>query len=309
MRKKLFTGLFAVALIISVFASGCAQEANIEVTVVPSETAKPRAETLVPAGAAEPTDAGATLPSGEITDETFTADLDSDGNEETISFSSTEVEYEGWVDYLTVMTVWGASETYAENIEGCTYESCYFIRTQSGKVCLLVSLECFIDYGAEIYSFDGIKPVRLCGLGHVTGVSGTDITQEGAVDVFGTWHYSQAIKLNDDLSLERGELEIIMDDRMPLRTSGKLPVEYLKNGVYSKGYVDKGKDIIPLSTDGKSYLWFRLEDGTEGRILYTYVNKDDSFDTDNDPYYSICLINGKSEFEYFENIDYTDTLY
>lgn len=30
---------------------------------------------------------------------------------------------------------------------------------------------------------------------------------------------------------------------------------------------------------------------------------------DNDPYYSVCLINGKSEFEYFENIDYTDTLY
>jgi hypothetical protein len=325
MRKKLFTGLFIFITVIAVFVSGCAQETgSIQVTTIPesaseqntlepvqSSVALSPSKTAEPAGpedplpsestnTAEPASTGIQLPSGEITEKKIKADVDKDSTEETITFKSKEVESDGGVNYLTKMTVSDGKKSYTANIEDYQYAFSHFISTQSGKVCILVGLEGYADYSSELYSFKGIKPVHLCSMEHINDVSGTDITEIGNVDVFGTWYYSRVYKVKDDLSIERGEYQI--DGNATLHTKKKLPVEYLKNGAYTKGYVDKGKDITPVSTDGESYLKFKLEDGTEGRILYTNDYENDA----SGPLWTGCLINGRSEYEYFSNIEYTD---
>jgi hypothetical protein len=279
--KKIRCVFISIIAVISVcLLAGCGESGSVQVTFVPS-SAEP-ARTEIP------------LPSGVSFEEEVYEDLNNDGADETITFYSTHIDSPD--EFLTVLIVSGTSGTYMESIEDCEYESFSFTRTQSGEACLFINLWNYLCYDTDVYSFDGIRPVNLCNLGHITDVSGTDITEEGPVDALGTWHYSRIYKLNDDLSLEPGDYQIIMDDKEPLHTIEKLPVELLIDEVYTKGYIDAGKYIIPVSTDGDSYLKFRLENGLEGRIVFSRQDYD-------------IYIDGKSEYEYFDNIEYTDMLY
>ena len=66
----------------------------------------------------------------------------------------------------------------------------------------------------------------------------------------------------------------------------------LVNGEYVENTVPADTCIWPVSVDGEGYMAFRLEDGSNGRITYEQGE------------YYYATIDGLSEDEYFDNIEY-----
>lgn len=232
------------------------------------------------------------LPSDMIVEEDFLADLNNDGMPETIIIASCDSESVEYEDFITLY-VSGGLELYKIDITDGSYESAFITATDSGKPCLLINTA-FIDYNAEMFSFNGIEPVlRESISGLVTKVSGSEITIEDDTDVFGSWYYTRDFILSDDFTLKPvSDYRIKMvDQKESLHTIKKLPVEILIEGVYVQQTLNEDTYIYPISTDGISYMNFRLEDGSEGRITYTY--EDYKF-----------YIDGIHEDEYFDNIGY-----
>ena len=80
----------------------------------------------------------------------------------------------------------------------------------------------------------------------------------------------------------------------PLHTIRELPVEMRVGGAYVADTLPAGTTVHPVSTDLNSYLRYKLDDGSEGRILFTRGEHVE------------VLIAGLIESEYFDNIVYSD---
>jgi hypothetical protein len=68
----------------------------------------------------------------------------------------------------------------------------------------------------------------------------------------------------------------------------------LIDGSYTAGTLPAEMAVYPVSTDGKSFMRFKLSDGSAGRILFTRGDNVEVY------------INGVIESEYFDNIEYSD---
>ncbi len=220
----------------------------------------------------------------------LSADVNNDGVNETITitnYTSEEVEEE-----TVLLSVVDISGSYKKDVDMGICESAFITTTEQGETCIFINV-LFVDYNAAVFSFDGIKPVfRKSVSGLVTDCSGTKITIEDDMDVFGSWYYTRDFLLSDDFTLKPvSDVRITMDGKEPLHTIRKFPVEMLKNGVYVKKTLDKDTYIYPVSTDGESHLIFRLEDGSEGRLTYTFEDYE-------------FYIDGIHEEECFDNIGY-----
>lgn len=62
--------------------------------------------------------------------------------------------------------------------------------------------------------------------------------------------------------------------------------------VYTKATLDAGTLIFPVSTDGDTYLNFRLENYEQGRIIYTITDYE-------------RFIDGINEYDCFEEVPYS----
>lgn len=89
-------------------------------------------------------------------------------------------------------------------------------------------------------------------------------------------------------------MAISMGAMKPLLTIREVPAEMLVDGNYTAGTLPKDVAVYPVSTDGKSYMRFKLSDGSSGRILFTRGENVEVY------------INGILESDCFGNIEYSD---
>lgn len=290
MKNPRYCCLIILAVAMLLLFTACA-EGKITVTYVKesaphiSSNAQPSSNTLPEATAK------IELPLGTSVEEELTADVNNDGILETIIIGSRESESIDDEDFITLYVA-GGSELYKADIADGSYTSAFLTSTDSGKPCLLINIT-FIDNNAWIFSLNGIQPIsRNIISGLVKEVSGADITIEDDTDVLGSWYYTRNFLLSDDFTLKPVSDYLISTDEMePLHTIKKLPVEMLIEGAYVQQMLNEGIYIYPVSKDDENHLNFRLENGSEGRIIYTF--------TDNEFY-----IDGINEYKYFDNIEY-----
>jgi hypothetical protein len=170
-------------------------------------------------------------------------------------------------------------------------------RTSSGNLCLLVSIDLASeDYITFVYSFDGKKPILRDDIsGYAYYVDGTHVTLSAHMDIIGTWDYTCEFMLISNFTLEQTSDYTILENWMePLHTIRELPVEMLDGDAYIADVLPIGTLIYPISTDGNSYMRFKLEDGSIGRILFIRGENVEVY------------IEGIIESEYFDNIAYSD---
>ena len=152
------------------------------------------------------------------------------------------------------------------------------------------------DYLTFPVSFNGTAAsVHDETFGYAYGVSGTKVTLSGHMDVIGTWEYTREYTLKNSFKLEKASDYTILGNWMePLHTVRTLPVELFADGAYTADTLPPGTNLQPISTDGSSYMRFKLDNGSTGRLLFTrgaYVE---------------VYIDGVIESEYFDNIAYSD---
>ncbi|MHB1314267.1 MAG: M56 family metallopeptidase [Christensenellales bacterium] len=233
----------------------------------------------------------AALPNGYAEEAGFTADTNGDGTNEKIAVCSKK----GSEDITLFVLYQGGYDKAV--VEKGTFQKAVMTLTGSGKLCLLVSVDqASEDYITSAFSFNGTKPVLHDEInGYVYDISGTGVTVAAHIDVIGTWDYTCTFKLKNDFTLEQSSDYKIMKNWMePLHTIRQLPVEMLVGGAYAADTLPAGTVVHPVATDGSSYLTFKLDDGSAGRINFTRGEHVEAY------------IDGVIESEYFDNIAYSD---
>ena len=222
----------------------------------------------------------------------FSADVNGDNTQETISVGIGK-EGESLGNEIIVSVSGGAA--YNQTVVDSGYfESANLTETPGGATCLVVSIGYENDsYSTVLCSFDGLKPVISDSIsGRAAEVTNSSITADGYVDALGTWSFTCLFDITDGFKFEAAtDMMIDMSDRDPLVAKTSIPVEILKGGEYATGTLDSGTIIYPAATDGASFLFFRLDDGAEGRITFTANGSE-------------CFIGGVSEYDCFENGPY-----
>lgn len=224
--------------------------------------------------------------------ESFTADINGDNTQEKISVGlgkGGEI-----LGNEIIVSVSGSEASYNAVIDSGYFESANLTETPNGAPCLVISTGYEgDDYSTVLCSFDGLKPVVSDSVnGKTIEVSYSSITVDGYVDALGTWFFTCLYDITDDFKFEAAtDMMIDMTDRDPLVTKASIPVEILEGGEYFPGTIDPGTKVYPAATDGASFVFFRLDDGTEGKIIFT-----------RDGYES--FIGGVSENDCFESVPY-----
>lgn len=302
--------LMIVALVCVLGMAGCGELPEMhEAESSPAQTAKatemtPPPVTLAPTPMPTPVLTSlltplpvpaATLPPGIREEARFRTDLNGDGMDETIIVSSVENDNpeENCNISLSVLSKTAYCEVFVE--EGF-FENAFLTRTARGESCLL--LDCInwvgIDDDTIVCSFDGLMPVlhdSICSW--IVEVDGTSVTLGNWRDAIGSWNYTCNYELTDNFMLESvSEDMIVTEGREPLHVIRELPVQMLIGGEYVADMLPAGTLVYPTTTDWKSYMDFRLEDGSAGRITYT---RGEDY---------CAMIDGLSEEEYFDNIEY-----
>lgn len=293
---------------------GCSQEAaplkvtyltaspvalsSSQVYVQPTKTPLPEISPSPDADTDKPSPSAPPLSETEIQFQ-WTKDIDGDGVNENIYIASQDNNEPGHNDinfFVYVKDVNNIKATYIDSADG--FGTASFAKTQKGEVCLFVSIWYLDSAATFVYYFGDSSAVFKTVLdGCLTNINGTKVTIGDYVDMLGTWDYHCDYNLNNDFTLSPNT-DYIIDNTQNnfLHTIKNLPVQMLIGGVYTDKTLDAGAYIYPTSTDGSKYIKFKLKDGSEGRVFVTKVNFSD--------YNCLFLINGISENEYFDNIDY-----
>ncbi len=309
MRKTRCKSVIIIAVIsVCILLSGCEHvTGSVQITTMSESAGEQSAHQPVSSDKASdlPVVSGEVpLPLGMTVYETFFADLDINGVSEKIIVSGATNEYG---EENVFIVVFDGKKLIQKEINWGYFTSAFLTRAQSGEYCVLISVDrASEDYVTDICTFDGISPVHRSSFGHsigdsgyVSDVLGTHVTLEGITDALGTWDFSREYLLTYSFDLDPvTDFLITRGSKEHLHTTRKLPVEMLAEGAYKKQTLDENTLIYPESTDGKSYLKFKLKDGSEGRILLS--------EPEPDSYCSFFYIEGLSEYEYFDNIEYRD---
>jgi len=279
-------------------------------TVEPSPTAKETAEATSTPGMEEPTPSPtespapaptptvaptlAPLPKGLIEVGRFAVDIDGDDEKETVVVAVTDEDY-GLV-YVGVLTTQGFERAIAA--DGCEgwFADAYLGAAPNGAPCLLTTVDIGSDdYITSLFTFNNGKPVLKDELdANVADVNGSAVTVRDDLFVIGSWMYTCEYKINASFKLERvSEMMIDTSGQEPMHTIRPLPVELLVNGFYIPKTLPAGSRLTPVATDCETYMSFTLEDGSEGRILFTWGDWQ-------------AIINGIPADDYFDNLEYWD---
>ncbi len=230
------------------------------------------------------------LPDADVKAE-FILDLDGDSVNETVTVG---LGSEGEMGNEIIIFVSDAEGFNQALIESAYFESAYLAATPGGAPCVLVSCS-YEDDNSSTYvcSFSGIIPVVHESVGgHVSGILGSEVTVNNFVDALGTWACSITYTITDDFEFYPvTDMQIDMSWSDPLVTTIELPVEMGGGGAYTPATLKPGTAVYPVSTDGLTYMNFRLKDFSEGRIWFTI--SDYQF-----------FINGVSDYDCFEIVPY-----
>lgn len=221
----------------------------------------------------------------------FILDLDGDGADETVTVG---LGSEGEMGNEIIIFVSDAAGFNQALIESAYFVSAYLTVTPNGAPCVLVSCSYEDDYSSTyVCSFSGLIPVVHDNVGgYISGILGSEVTVNNFVDALGTWACSRTYSITDEFEFYPvTDMQIDMSWSDPLVTTIELPVEMGSGGVYTPATLQPGTVIYPVSTDGSTYMNFRLKDFSEGRILFTF--SDYQF-----------FINGVIDYDCFEVVPY-----
>ncbi len=298
-RSRCFR-LVLLILVLMLAMPGCSglsrlyEDETARATAATHEAAKEPTETSTP-DETPPPEPGATLPPGVQENTRFYADLDGDGEDETIIVGSVANDDDFGSSDISLYILNSTTDRYVL-VDIGYFESAYLVYTPSGEPCTIVCCGDSVDAWCttSLCSFDGLTPV-LQGRedGQVIKINGDDLTLTGWTEFIGCWDYTCKYTLTDDFKLKPSSgLMIVTAGREPLHTIRELPVEMKADGGYAADTLPADSLLYPTTGDGESYMEFRLENGLQGRITYT---RDESYE---------AMINGVSEYEYFDNIEY-----
>ncbi len=180
----------------------------------------------------------------------------------------------------------------------------YVIRKENGNVGVLVSGEGSSDirYNTYVYGVNGNKAVLKTGAGYETASLTTQsITLRGIRNVFGTWVISNVCVLKDDFSIEYSgdgffTVHSSVNERKYLNTKIEIPVQMLKDNVYTDAALPAGSRIYPTSignANNRICLVFQTENDSTGRLFTDFGE------------YSYN-ISGIDEYDIFVDIPYED---
>lgn len=225
-------------------------------------------------------------------------DLNGDGARETVSVGLGGEGESFGNDILLSVSDNGGFNTVTVGVG--YFEAADYLVTPGGAFCVIVCCNYEDDYSSTaVVSFNGLNPVLHGSIdGTVTDVSGSGVTVSCWVNVFGTWPCVRYYAVTDDFSFKpSGDFYIDTTYIDPLITKSELPVEIWKGGDYVRVTIEEGTSIIPYSTDGETYMNFRIKDYfkpeeyAEGRICFTIEDY-------------IYFIGGVSEYDCFEEVPY-----
>ena len=221
------------------------------------------------------------------------ADLDGDGSEERIDVETDD-------DYNSLLRVYNADGKKIFNIDGFYIRAHIADLTADGRLILIVERNTE-DEISQI-TFYTMKDGKLKQLkadfadtyenevwGYIADVRNGEITFEFRSDIMGTRFWTHTAYL-DKNEIKLSESDYIYPDDQAFVLKQDIKAED-KDGKEVK--LRKGAELIPVSSDFVSYVWYRDE---SGRMLKMTVTKDE----DDWMYY----INGIAQNDLFENIQY-----
>jgi hypothetical protein len=305
MKKLSFFSFTALILACVVLCAGCITIQPLEGTPqkssTPAESAQPATEapqsvespalSLPVESSAPPQPDAAALPADISVQMSLLADLNGDGVKEAI-FAGLGKELEFGNDIVLSVSDNGSFNEVTLDVG--YFISAYVAETPGGAPCVIVSCGYEDDYYTTYAcSFDGLRPVVGGSTdGYATYVSYSSVTLNGYVDALGTWSYSRLFNLTDAFVFEQAtDMMIDMKGRGPLVTKADIPVEMLVGGEYTPATLEAGTAVYPEATDGSSFVLFKLDDGTEGRIVFTVSDYEH-------------FIGGVSEYDCFVELPY-----
>jgi len=163
---------------------------------------------------------------------------------------------------------------------------------------LLVTIdEASNDYRTIAYRIVENVPVKVSDtFGSVDSANDDGLIVMGMpVDVLGTWWALRNYDVDDDgriAPIEGSLFDIIATDEANLVTKRTLPVEMMgEDGSYKASEVAANTRITPFATDDEQYLYFFLDSGEEGRIVFKSTEGG-------------IMIGDLSESVYFDNLLY-----
>lgn len=295
MKASLFF-FIAVLAACTILCAGCIV-VQLPKSSTPSESEQPTSppQTSAPQpskSSVQPQPDATMLPVGIDVKASFLIDLNGDGIKETVSVGlGKESESFGNEVVVSVSDNGAFNQITADN---GYFKSASLTETPGGALCLVVSTGYEDDYASTVLCrFAGLKPVAAGSVGGIaTDVSYGNVTVSDYVDAIGTWAYTRLYNITDGFAFEPAtDMMIDMTDRDPLVTKIEIPVEMLVGGEYTPGKLKPGTEVYPVATDGSTFLFFNLGDGTEGRINFYLADYE-------------CYIDGLNVFQCFVDVPY-----
>ena len=218
------------------------------------------------------------------------ADVDGDGNMDTVCLTVTYDEY-GEMDDINIVTndavyavVTGGGdgeEIDAQLDHPMDYEywleSAYLYQSPDGECGLLANVRSPFMAAGDLWLFryEGIEPVMVSGMsGTITGVSGGTVYAHTATLTFGCWYADCEYVVTPDfkLALKDGTLYTNLtywgEGNDVIEPVVEISVEWNENGEWQAGVLLPGEVISPMATDMVQYFYFTTAQGKEGRITF-----------------------------------------
>lgn len=287
--KKLFLLIGCVALL----AAACsAPETTTPVVIslppaqstpaqaTPKSEESAQAQTPQASQGAQASSSPQQLTSGEATvwegaPEPFTADLNGDGKEETISLESGATED----DYHLIKITDQDGKEYTRQIEPEEALSGAEIwQTAWGDVNTADTYqEVFVtvdyassDYETFCFRFDGQQILKTSASGTLKGLENGRIVIENFVDILGTWAAVMPYQLTEAFQMEPIEGAFWQIDTQdaaqgeeayPLKARKDFACEEIQDGMAQKITVSKGTAMRLSATDGETVAYLETQDG------------------------------------------------
>ena len=253
-------------------------------------------------------------------DTEVSVDLDYDGNDETVSWTSVYDE-ENYIEEvaLKIASAGGGSLEWVEYLYGARV---YITNIDSNGPCevFLTGDQMSDDYITYCLQYVGgsLMPLMFAdamrgentggyyeyGYGMVTDISENALTLCGSQDVLGTYFGSRVYGLGNgrfelaDDGLWRFDVDVNDPDMWEYRALtllNELPVIFTENGGEQQGVLNAGDKLIVTASDKVSIVYFTVRDGRQGYFLI----QPDVMNWGS-------LVNGMSESEMFEYVPYAD---
>lgn len=251
------------------------------------------------------------------TGETYDIDLDNDGVEESVYVRMEGSTYEENIT-LKVETL-DLLYSYPTYIYYDERAYCVDLDGDGRQEILLSGDEASADYSTWCLRFDpeqGLQAVPFAdagrgentgeygdfGYGRVDAIHGATLTLTGSQDALGTWWCSREFTLRDGrFELDDDGIWHVVEDfedaelweYRALKLTRELQVT-MQDG--TPGTLSAGTRLVITETDKQSFVGFLTEDGLRGRIAVA-PDEENGWG---------FLIDGASEYDYFEYIPYAD---